>query len=376
VHIEDKIVSWFIRNIILPRNEIIDNPGFIILKISKEKDITNLREILIPEYIIAEIEKIVVEKYKEIGKQILYSIGKKFGYEFALASYYPHTKNEKEFTSFSYFLVRYLEAIYADKITHEIDFKNKKFILKSWNWIVCNKNGLGFIFSDGTASGMLAYAFQDHSIEGVQTRCQGRGDEYCEILCAPESYLKDIGINFLKERDLLGLEINRKVYNDMNKIRSSYYAKNSLRSLLDMRSITYVHGKIEYKGERLLLIESSIMYILEKELKKLENGLKILWDISFDWGKELSKKAGKQDPAKFIMDFFPALGFGDIFVKKNPWRVLVNYFPWTKWADEIDFVIFRGIFSGIITELSGKVVNLKKFKKNISSQGFSIIIEE
>ncbi|MEM7826777.1 MAG: hypothetical protein QXQ40_00955 [Candidatus Aenigmatarchaeota archaeon] len=42
------------------------------------------------------------------------------------------------------------------------------------------------------------------------------------------------------------------------------------------------------------------MYILEKELKKIKNGLKILWDCSFDFGKRLAKLSGKQEPCKFI----------------------------------------------------------------------------
>ena len=40
--VKDKTVSWFIRNVLLPRNEIIDRPGFIVLKMGKKMDITNL----------------------------------------------------------------------------------------------------------------------------------------------------------------------------------------------------------------------------------------------------------------------------------------------------------------------------------------------
>ena len=46
--IKDKIVGNLIKYILIPRNEIIDQSGFIINKLSLQKEITNLREILLP----------------------------------------------------------------------------------------------------------------------------------------------------------------------------------------------------------------------------------------------------------------------------------------------------------------------------------------
>jgi len=153
--VKDKIVTWFIRNVIIPKNEVINHPGFIVLKISMEKEITNLREIFLPELIISELEKRLIEKYKEKGKQLLYSAGKKFGYRYALISNYPSTENQKEHKEFSYFLVRYLEAIYASKVDYKLDYKIRKFELKAKDWIVCHENGLGYVLSNGVGAGML-----------------------------------------------------------------------------------------------------------------------------------------------------------------------------------------------------------------------------
>jgi len=34
----------------------------------------------------------------------------------------------------------------------------------------------------------------------------------------------------------------------------------------------------------------------------------------------------------------------------------INYFPWTKWADEVDFVMFRAMLSSVIAGFMGRKV--------------------
>ncbi len=375
--VKDKIVTWFIRNVIIPKNEVINHPGFIVLKISMEKEITNLREIFLPEIVISELEKLIVEKYKERGKQVLYSAGKKFGYRYALISNYPSTENQKEHKEFSYFLVRYLEAIYASKVDYKLDYKIRKFELEAKDWIVCHENGLGYVLSNGVGAGMLSYAFRDTAIEGVQTKCQGRGDDRCEIVCAPEKYFMDNKIKFLRERDLSNLEILQKEYNSINEIRPVQFATNSFEKLLDSGFLKQKGGVITAKEGRYMLLEASLMYLLERELKKLKGGLDVLWDVSAEFGKKLAEISGKDDPAAIIMDLFPALGFGDIYVEKlgeSKYRIFVNYFPWTKWADDVDFTMFRGMLSGVISGSLGKKVGLKKVEKDLSNGYLALVI--
>jgi len=374
--VKDKIVTWFIRNIILSRNEIIEYPGFIFWKLSIEREVTNLREILFPEFIISELEKGIKEKYGKGGEQILYSAGKKFGYRYALICRYPSAENQKAHEEFSYFFVRYLESVCASKITHQIDYKNKKFALKAKDWIVCHENGLGYILSNGTGGGMLSYAFRDPTIEGIQTKCQGRGDDHCEIVCAPEKYFIEKKIKFLKERDLSGLELLQREYNEINQIRPTKFATNSFERLLNSGFIKQKGGVITGDGERYMLLESSLMYLLEKELKKLKGGLDVLWNVSFDFGKKLAEISKHDDPAKIIMDLFPALGFGDIWVEKDKekYKIYVNYFPWTKWANEVDFTMFRGMLSGVISGSTGKKVELGKCEKDLSNGYLALYI--
>ncbi len=373
--IKDRMLWWLVKNIIMPRNEVIDKPGFIVLRISEKRGVVNLREVLLPENLFSELEKQIINKYGKKGKHILYSAGKKFGYRFALISQYPRADKEKDFLKFSYFLVRYLESIYARRVEHSIDFRKNMFVFRAKNWIVCNKNCLVHLLFVWTGAGMLSYAFSDVGIEGVQVKCEGRGDDHCELICAPKDYFRGRKIEFESEEDLENLGIDILKYNGINSIRKARYTSNSFKSLIDGGFLKYREGTIKMEDERFLLIESSVMYLLERELKKLEDGLDILWNVSFRWGENFSKNIKKQDPSKFISDFFPALGFGDILVKKDPWKVLINYFPWTKWADEIDFAMFRGMLSGIISGLTGKKIELKNARKKLTLDGFSLVLE-
>ena len=111
------------------------------------------------------------------------------------------------------------------------------------------------------------------------------------------------------------------------------------------------------------------MYFLENELKNVSDGLELLWDISFDFGKALAKKAGRQEPCKFIMDVFPALGFGDILAVANDagYELSVANFPWTELADSTDFVMFRGMLSGVISGLTNERIELRTINKAVSA---------
>ncbi|MEM7827702.1 MAG: hypothetical protein QW561_00025 [Candidatus Aenigmatarchaeota archaeon] len=165
-------------------------------------------------------------------------------------------------------------------------------------------------------------------------------------------------------------------YAKLNQIRPTKWARNSLKSLMDAGVFDYRHGQVTYKGERFFLCEASFMYILEKELKKVKNGLKVLWDCSFDFGKRLAKISGKQDPCRFVMDFLPALGFGDVLaVKKGKnYEVYFRLFPWTKWADEIDFMMLRGLLSGIFSGFEDRNIRFALKEKGISEGSFTLLL--
>ncbi|MBU5678650.1 MAG: hypothetical protein KQA36_02025, partial [Candidatus Aenigmarchaeota archaeon] len=350
-----------------PKKENIENPGFIIEKIDHNQN----REIFIPEMLFCDLES------RLKNRKILYIIGKNYGNIYSLICNFPTKNTTKNLSQFIYFLVRAVESIYANLLSHEARIPEKIFILRMKDYIICRKNGLGYIFSEGGIAGIWAYACQDPSIEAIQIKCQGRGDKECEVIAAPYKTLVRMGYKPIRCKKLEKGKLTPE-YKIFNEIRPTSWARNSLKSLIDAGFFDYKHGQVTYRGERFFLCEASFMYILEKELKKIKNGLKILWDCSFDFGKRLAEISGKQEPCKFIMDFFPALGFGDILAlkKKGRYEIFVKYFPWLEWYKDIDFTMFRGMLSGVISGFTGEKVELKKVEKSVSSGYFSLFITQ
>ncbi len=386
--IKDKVVSWYVRNILLSKLEIINCPGYVLEQFGELKLGVTFRELLLSENLFSNLEQEIIIKYKKTGKQTIYTIGKKFGYVNSSLSTFSRIEstNKKKFLNFVYFLVRYVEGTYASKIVHKLDYENKIFQLTMDNYIICRKNGLGYILTSGGTAGIWAYMACDLTVEGVQTKCQGRGDKKCELICAPAKILKEKKIKFLKETDLEKLEIDAE-YMEINKIRPTQFARYSLKDLIDSGFFEYSKGVIHYKDERHFLCEASLMYILEKELKKLKGGGKVLFDVSFDYGKSLAEKSKQEinNPSSssgsaesFITNYMSALGWGDILVmkKSGKYTVVSNYFPWTKWAKNIKFIMFRGIISGLLSGFLNEKITLKKFQTDFSGGFLTVIADE
>ncbi|MCK4729920.1 MAG: hypothetical protein KAT28_01235 [Candidatus Aenigmarchaeota archaeon] len=377
--LKDRIVTWFMKNVLLPKIEIIDKAGYLIVSSS---DGNLLRDIGFPESIFVELEK-------KIKKEITYKIGKIFGYNYALNTNFDKIDqiNENKFKESLYFIVRYIETIsYGHDLTHTFDYKNKIFKLKAKNYVVCSKNGLGHFIIEGIIGGFLAFSFCDKSTEAIQIKCQGRGDKKCELICAPAKVLKEKKIKFLKETNLEKLKIDSE-YIEINKIKPTQFARYSLKDLIDSGFFKYVQGDICFKGERHFLCEASFMYILEKELKKIKGAGKILFDVSFDYGKSLAEKGEQETNNRdyssgtaegFITNYMSALGWGDILVmkKSGKYTVISNYFPWTKWAKDIKFIMFRGIISGLLSGFLNKKIILKKFQTDFSGGFLTVIADE
>ncbi|RLJ06703.1 MAG: hypothetical protein DRP12_03670, partial [Candidatus Aenigmatarchaeota archaeon] len=346
-------------------------PGYITEEITQKGKKLKIRNLNLPENLFSELEKIAERKN---FSKYLYVTGKNFSYHYGSCLDLPKI-NAKNFKSFVPFFVKYIEAVYASKIDYKINFDKKYLELFSRDYIICRKNGLGYLFSTGGIAGIWAYACQDPTIEAVQPKCQGRGDPECEVIAAPYKELVKMGYKPMRCRKLETLELDR-TYQELNQIRPAKWAKNSLKSLIDSGFFKYSHGQVTYKGERFFLCEASFMYILERELKKVRGGLDILWDCSFDFGKRLAELAGRQDPNKFTADFFPALGFGDILALKKGKRyeIYIRCFPWTKWAKEIDFRMVRGWLSGLYSGMLEKEITFRLKKKGVTEGSFNLLL--
>jgi hypothetical protein len=374
MQIKDRVVSWFIQNIIMPRREIIDKPGFIITTFTEKNRYTYLRDLFLSEQLFECIENAIVENYGDEGKKSLYSAGKKFGYLYASLSNFPNirTTTKKEFLDFAYILVRYVEGTFARKAKHRIDFDEKVFRISFKDYIICRNNGLGYIMTDGGIAGIWAYAMQNKSFEGVQLECQGRGNEECCVICGPEQKISSKII--FKERNLPD-QIFDETYKKMNEIQETIYAHNSLKDLLDAGFFDYRHGILTYKKIRFFHCESHILYLIEQEISKLKDGEKTLFDACFEYGKFVVQNHGENDYQKFISDYYPALGFGDIAViDPEKLRIAAIYFPWTRYSEGARYIIFRGIMSGIISGSLDKEVKFERFSTTMNP--YTLVISE
>jgi len=379
VKIKDNIVRWFIKNVVMPRQEIIDKPGFIVCQFTEKGKETYLRELIVSESLFAQIETEFIKKFGDKGRQALYSAGKKFGYRYALISNFPTIKetSEKDFENFIYMFMRYIETMWSSGISHSIDFKTKEYDVKLNDYIICRKNGIGHFMLEGCVSGYWEFCIDDETVEGIQIKCTGRGDDYCELICAPYKVLSEKRLNVIKEKSLENLELGKN-YRTINAIRNTVYAKRSFQYLVNAGFFKHSGGVVIFGDERYFGCEASIIYLLEDEIKKLKNGENILFDVCFKFGKKLVEEQRDKVSKDFIMDYMSALGWGDILIKKKEGKnmAISNLFPWTKFSKDCNFVVYKGLLSGLLSGFLGNHILLKKVETHLSSEGFAVIVSE
>ncbi len=375
--IKDGIMSWFIRNIVIPRTEIIDCPGFIVLKLSEKGKKTYLRELFFPEGLLADLEKKVVSEAGDKGGQALYSAGKKFGFRFASTSNYPvvSKSSQRELKNFLYMFLRYMESTYAHRLDCKVDFRQRKYTMTMDKYIVCNKNGIGLILTGGGSAGVWAYMQEDPTIEGVQTKCQGRGADKCQVVCTPLKNLRSTyNGKIFAEKDMSNLGLSGE-YAHINEIRPTSYAKESLKNLLDSGFFKSKEGVIIRNSERYFLCESSLFYLSERELEKV--GLSDLtFQVSFDFGKRIAKNESSTNYANFITDYLSALGWGDVILLRDDssYKVLSAYFPWCRFSESSNYLIYRGLLSGMVSGFTKKDVFFKHHKLNKDGSKITLTI--
>jgi len=363
--VKDKVTKWFIQKVIVPRNELIDNPGFIATQFTEKKQSVFLREMIVPESVFISLEKMISEKYGKKGRQVLYSAGKKFTYHYAYKSLFPSIKtaSKKDVEKFLYNFVRYAEATSYGRMEYTIDIEKKKAHLSLKDYMVCPHNGLGYIFSWGSMAGLWAYLMSSPSLEGVQIKCQGQGYENCEVFCAPPKELEKMNLIFYKEPCVK--EWPHDQYNTINRIRKTEFAKTSFKQLIDSSYFSYKNGVVERKKQRYFITEASFLYILEKELKKLNGANKILFNLSFEAGKKLAED--EKDPQGLITDIISSFGFGDVLMlKSKKYSVTSRFYPWSHLSSSSPYSFYSGFLSGILSQSTGKKVILKRANKSIT----------
>jgi predicted hydrocarbon binding protein len=266
-----------------------------------------------------------------------------------------------------------MEATYAKKLEYAADIKSKRYEMKMEDYIVCSHNGIGQIFSDGGCAGVWAYILQNPDIEGVQVKCQGRGDKICDVLCMPSAELKKMKLKPFQERKLENLELEQG-YQSINEIRAATFSSYSFKSLIDSGFFAFSHGVAEHNKMRYFGLEASYIYMLEEELKKINGAEKVIFDTAFDFGKNVAEKDKTDNAKKFVADFMSALGWGDTMITKKHGKYIIisNYYPWTMFSKDSNFIVYSGIISGLFSGFLDKKIVFKPASKDLTSGYFSL----
>lgn len=352
----DRILSWFLRKAIIPRTIRFDIPGFIVERVEAENDIRN---VLLPEALIGDIERKIVAKAGQEGAQRLYSVGKRFGYRHALISRLPVWKDQSVFEkrkllAAAHFVIKYVGSVYSSNIREVIDLEGKKLTIRANNFVVCRHNGLGLLLTSGGVAGIWAYAMNDYTVEGVQTACEGRGDGHCEVVCGPGTALKKEDPKVYHERRLRNLGMDQR-YPDFNRPRKLEYAATSVQDMINLGVFGYHGGVLSLGKERHFVCGASLVYMLEEEFGR-DRGLgRVLREAAYEQGRRIGTAAGGRDYRRFVPEYLAACGWGDTLISAGArLKLRVNFFPWTKWADIATFAMFTGLVEGMLSEMCQK----------------------
>jgi len=374
---KDKIVSWFIRNIIIPRQEVMDKPGFLITKVTDKSGTIFVRELFISESFIENLEASVVEKFGEKGRDRLYAAGKKFGYIYSSLSHFPTRSktDKKSFQKNCHLLIQYINCMYAKDIREKISYADKSIEFSMDQFVVYRHNGIGHILTEGGIAGIWAYLNEDPAVEAVQTSCQGRGSKECKVTAAPARLLKSRGIPY-RRMGKLGVP-KQGDYNRFNSIRPLRFVKNSLQALIDHGFLKYKRGLVTYGGDRYFLAGSSVIFVLEEELKKLDGGGEALFKAAFDLGIQISKDK-PSNYSTFITDLFPAFGWGGVSMSEDDTniKIFIECYPWIGGYEKHDFIIFRGMLSGILSGFLKRKIILGKYNSKIQKDCLNVEISK
>ena len=94
------------------------------------------RQVLVPENLFVELERYIIEKYGDSGKDAMYSIGKKFGYSFSQLGRFENINDHPGDGVKNWIIIasKFVEGTYASEIrqTSNISEKNRKLYTKKF----------------------------------------------------------------------------------------------------------------------------------------------------------------------------------------------------------------------------------------------------
>ena len=313
--IKDTVVSWYVKHYLMPRAQIIDTPGFVIFNVTGKIPIF-ARQVIMPELFFITLETNIRKELGEEGKKLLYSIGKKFGYRFAIMGNFSKRGKipEKKLVDYINMVNKFIEGTYASNISCEIDLKIPEVNYSLKNFVVCSKIENGYILPLGAASGLLSYILNDTTIEGAHVACQGAGDNECKLVIAPYAHLKNtIKGPVFNENNLDDLEFAQE-YKSMNEIRKIKSSTYSFQQFINSKLFSFKEGIILRGDQRFFIYEISGLYMLENELLKDELTKNILYETSFEVGKKMLLDHKQNLTLNDLIDLLTAFGWGDVLI--------------------------------------------------------------
>jgi len=345
----DKVLSFVFSHTISTQ------PGFIIESFGSRK----LRNVFLSETAMAGIENAVS---KAGGDKLLYQTGKEIGFNYAKAIPLPHFDSPLR-GAFLRETVRFLEATLGECTNYSVDWKSKRVEMSFQDFAVCRKNGNGLFFI-GAFTGLLAFVFNDKTIEGIQTTCRGRGSSECHGIAMPASAFGKT--KFISHANF-GETTLPQQYDAFNSI-IPFEQEYGLEALGQVGLTKYQTSKFEVLGERFIPLEISFEFGLEKRLKTSGMNLeKTVYTPSFNafqsFGKQIAEK--RRGAASNALDFtaklLSALGWGLVQVRPDSRPgFIIRGFPWTQDLETLKTSqYFMGAIDGLVSGLSGKKVKSK-----------------
>ncbi|MFA5931371.1 MAG: hypothetical protein WC821_03600 [archaeon] len=367
------LTSIFIKNFIIPRAQVLDQPGFVLFKMGGKSKIYS-RQVIFPESFLVDLELELTKKFGDSAKKALYVAGKKFGVVFAtMGNFFTISgySEKQKFVEYIKLLNNFIEGTYAQKMYFEADIEIPKFNFHLDRFVGCNKSGLGFFLPTGAAAGLLCYLLERDDIEGIHEKCQGVGEKECLVTYAPGKFFKDNNIQFIDSNGYEKVNISPE-YSNWNKVQPTKYSKDSFQKLLNSKFFSYNQGVIQKDSQRYFIFETSGIYILETDLKLNPGFLEVLLEVSIKQGVNLWEVGAKNTQG--LADFLTAFGWGDVLIMKKAGKYLVNidYYPWTPLVDKSNFTIIQGILQGALSKIDNRIVIFSNKKTNFNTGALSI----
>lgn len=327
------------------------DPGFITMSLDHHGHKIFNRQCSFPEEFFVELER-RFSKNPE-SKKKLYAAGRNFGYNLIERMYSYPDRSEKNAEKFVLYLMDfYFDGKLGKVIDAGFDFERQFFWLTEKDAVICSSAGNSYMMQ-GLISGLIAYAYENHAIDAVQIRCEGRDDNECIYIAAPGRIIN----NSYKDAEVITLNLtekkeNEEVYRRVNKINK--IQASSLKELLCtglFKNYEENKGIFLYKNKKFFLIDASIIYLVEGCFKNSEEEI---FDIAFKVGSETDV------PVRFLRDFLSATGWGDVQISEN--EIIAEHFPWSNLIENYKFPFFSGMVCGILSKEKNKKIHFKDLK--------------